>query len=146
MLLPEYKFPDMQIFCLLSSPNPVLVTKGSLCASSYTMKALVLSLSFGQWFDWQRSVWSEWPDTAECALKRSPSQDWWITEIILKYGLHENYLPCKPFIVHSCKVKIILSKIWLEITIIKTIIKSHYREQNKGLLPLAFDSDFLAIL
>lgn len=48
MLMLEYEFPDMQIFYLLSSPNTVLVTKWSLCASLYTMKALVLSLSFGQ--------------------------------------------------------------------------------------------------
>lgn len=92
-LMPENEFPDMQIFCLLSSPNPLLVTKWSLCASSDTRKASVLSLSFGQ------GVWlaevslktvHEGTDTAEGALKCSPSRDWGITEIILKYGLHEN--------------------------------------------------------
>lgn len=93
MPMPEYEFPDMQIFCLLSSPNTVLVTKWSLYAYSYTMKALVLSLNFGQRVcitEVSLKIVHEWADTAECALKCSPSQDQSITEIILKYGLHEN--------------------------------------------------------
>lgn len=51
MLMLECEFPDMQIYCSLSSPSTVLVTKWSLCASSYAMKALVLSLSFALVFE-----------------------------------------------------------------------------------------------
>lgn len=37
--MPEYEFPDMQIFCLLSSPNTVLVTQWNRLASSHPRKA-----------------------------------------------------------------------------------------------------------